>query len=269
MVAVVVGLGVSVIVERIKVSPGCFQTSISAYYYTPVRAVFVGSLVALGVCLICLRGSTDIEDLLLNVAGMLAPLVAFVPTPRYVPSCVSVSVPIERVSANVANNVVVLLIVSGITLLLVSGVLLFAATTLPARIGGVVGALLWTITLIVFLSARDAFVDNAHDVAAVLLFLCIVGAAVDNAVDTQRRSLRVLYIALAAAMFAALVGIGTIGRATGWRYWTILLEVVVLALFVVFWLVQTVDLWDRGIRPRSQGRRRPSPSRPLFSRSIR
>ena len=33
---------------------------------------------------------------------------------------------------------------------------------------------------------------------------------------------------------------------------------VVLALFVVFWLVQTEDLWDQGIRPRSEGKREPS-----------
>lgn len=269
MVAVVLGLGASVVIERIKVNPGCFQTSISAYYYTPVRAVFVGALVVLGVCLICLRGSTDIEDLLLNVAGMLTPLVAFVPTPGYSPSCTSVSAPIEHVSANVANNVVALLIVSGIALLITGGVLVFTATTLPARIGGGVGAVLWAATLIVFLSARDAFLDNAHDIAAVLMFLCIVAAAVDNAVDTKRRSLRALYIALAAAMLAALAIIWIVGLVTGWQYWTILLEVVVLALFVVFWLVQTGDLWDHGIRRRSEGRRRPSPSRPLFARSTR
>jgi hypothetical protein len=269
MVAVVLGLGASVVIERVKVNPGCFQTSISAYYYTPVRAVFVGALVVLGMCLICLRGSTDIEDLLLNVAGMLAPLVAFVPTPRYRPSCTSVSAPIEHASANVANNVVALVVVSGVALLIVEGVLVFTETTMPARIGGAVGALLWTTTLLVFLSARDAFVDNAHDVAAVLMFLCIVGATVDNAFDTQRPSLRALYIALAAAMVAALVIIWTVGWATGWQYWTILLEVVVLALFVVFWLVQTVDLLDHGVRPRSEGRRRPSPSGPLFVRSTR
>lgn len=269
MVAVVLALGASVGIERVKVSRDCFQTSISAYYYTPVRGVFVGALVALGLCLICLRGSTDIEDLLLNVAGMLTPVVAFVPTPRYTPLCISVSPPVEHVSANVANNVVALLIVSGIVILIVGGALIVTESTLPARIGGAIGASLWAITLLVFLSARDAFVDNAHDVAAVLMFLCIVGAAIDNAFDTKRPSLHALYIALAAAMAAALVIIWIVGLATGWRYWTILLEVIVLDLFVVFWLVQTADLWDPGVRPRSEGRRQPSPSRPLFGRITR
>jgi hypothetical protein len=269
MVAVVLALGASVVIERVKVSPGCFQTSISAYYYTPVRGVFVAALVTLGVCLICLRGSTDIEDLLLNLAGMLALVVAFVPTPGYNAACASVSAPIEHVRANVANNIISLLIVSGIALLIVGPVLVRTETTLPARIAGGVGALLWATALVVFLSGRDAFVDNAHDVAAVLMFLCIVGAAVDNALDTKRPSLRALYITLAAAMVAALTIVSLIGRATGWQYWTILLEVVVLALFVVFWLVQTADLWQEGIRPRSEGRREPSPSTRLFGSSTR
>jgi hypothetical protein len=58
--------------------------------------------------------------------------------------------------------------------------------TLPARIGGAVGAVLWLMTLLVFLSAERAFLHDAHDVAAVLMFLCIVGGAVDNAADTKR-----------------------------------------------------------------------------------
>jgi hypothetical protein len=251
MVAVVLALGASVVIERVKVSPGCFQTSISAYYYTPVRGVFVGALVALGVCLICLRGSTDIEDQLLNVAGMLAPLVAFVPTPAYTASCTSARVPIESVGANVANNIVALLIVSGVALLIVGGVLVFGKATLPARIGGAVGGFLWVITLVVFVAFRDTFLEDAHDVAAVLMFLCIVGAAVENAVDTNRRSLRWLYIALAAAMGGALGIITVVGLTTGWRYWTILVETVVLVLFMAFWLIQTWDLWGEGIRPRS------------------
>ena len=268
MAAVVLALGTSVVIELVKVTPGCFQTSISAYYYTPVRAVFVGTLLTLGVCLLCLRGSTDVEDLLLNVAGMLALVVAFVPTPHYKMACTSVPTPVTDVNADIANNVVTLLIVSGIALLIVGGVLVFTRTTLPARIGGAVGAALWVITLVMFVSARGAFIDHAHDVAGVLMFLCIVGAAVDNACDTCRASLRPLYIALAAAMVAALATIRIVGWATGWQYYTILIETVVLALFVVFWLVQTADLWAWGIRPRSEGRRQHSPvRRPLLGRA--
>jgi hypothetical protein len=81
MVGLVAGLGVSIAYEYWKVEPDCLQTSISAYYYTPVHGYFIGGLVAIGVCLFCLKGSTDLEDTLLNLAGMFALIVALVPTP--------------------------------------------------------------------------------------------------------------------------------------------------------------------------------------------
>jgi putative Mn2+ efflux pump MntP len=77
MIGAVVLLAVAIGIERTKVD--CFQTAISAYYYTPVRAIFVGSLIAVGLALIVYKGSTW-EDLALNFAGMLAPVVAVAPT---------------------------------------------------------------------------------------------------------------------------------------------------------------------------------------------
>ncbi len=266
MVGVLVGLGASVLIEHLKVGSGCFQTSISAYYYTPVRGVFVGALVSLGVCMICLRGSTDLEDLLLNLAGMLAFVVAFVPTPKYKPSCTSAHALIEHVTANVANNIVALLIVSGIALLIVNAILVSREATRIARVGGAVGAFLWGITLVTFLAARGAFLHNAHNVAASALFLCIVSAAVDNALDTERKAMHVLYVSLASAMVVAMAVILLVGLLARWHYWTILLEVVVLALFATFWVAQTADLWGTGIRPRLEGKRDPSPKTRLLPR---
>lgn len=54
--------------------------SFSAYYYTPVHAVFIGWLVLTGICMIAIRGLSDPEDIALNIAGLCAPIVAFVPT---------------------------------------------------------------------------------------------------------------------------------------------------------------------------------------------
>ena len=61
---------------------GEWQTSISSYYYTPAGPVFTAVLCALGVCLVVLRGYTDAEDTALNLAGLSAPMVGFVPTPE-------------------------------------------------------------------------------------------------------------------------------------------------------------------------------------------
>ena len=58
----------------------CFLGSISAYYYTPVRTVFVGSLCALGAVLIAYKGHSPAEDVLLNFSGFMAFVVAMVPT---------------------------------------------------------------------------------------------------------------------------------------------------------------------------------------------
>ncbi|PRC49105.1 hypothetical protein C6A85_76445, partial [Mycobacterium sp. ITM-2017-0098] len=55
-------------------------TSISAYYYSAAQAVFVSSLCALGILLIAYAGSTNSEDELLKLAGLMAFVVAFVPT---------------------------------------------------------------------------------------------------------------------------------------------------------------------------------------------
>jgi len=81
MVFVLALLLVSVALRAITADPGlCFEGSISAYYFTSTRAVFVGALCALGACLIVYRGNTDLEDVALNVSGALAFVVAFVPT---------------------------------------------------------------------------------------------------------------------------------------------------------------------------------------------
>lgn len=115
MVVLVVGLAAAVLRELAAVGWSCAQESVSAYYYTPARAVLVGVLVAIGACLVVIKGSTGPEDVLLNLAGMLAPVVAFVPTP-YLASCYSTDLGAARVGANVANNMFALLVMGAVVL---------------------------------------------------------------------------------------------------------------------------------------------------------
>lgn len=56
------------------------QDSISAYYHTPMRDVFVGSLIAIGFALYLYKGYSDTENLALNLAGILVVIVALFPT---------------------------------------------------------------------------------------------------------------------------------------------------------------------------------------------
>jgi hypothetical protein len=82
VVAVIAVLAISLIKDYYRPDPNCLQGSISAYYYTAVQSVFVGALVALGLVFIVLWGKTPGEDAWLNMAGLVAPVVAFVPTIR-------------------------------------------------------------------------------------------------------------------------------------------------------------------------------------------
>jgi hypothetical protein len=54
--------------------------SMSAYYYTSVRNVFVGALCAVGVALVLYKGFSKAEDVSLSLAGVLVICVALFPT---------------------------------------------------------------------------------------------------------------------------------------------------------------------------------------------
>lgn len=78
--SVAIGLPVALLVWA-AVDPDLpMMGSISAYYYTPARSLFVGTLVAIGVALVAYRGYTRVSNLLLNGAGVLAVVVALFPT---------------------------------------------------------------------------------------------------------------------------------------------------------------------------------------------
>jgi len=57
-----------------------FESSISDYFHTPARFAFVSSMFAIGVCLMVLYSSVRLENVLLNIAGALAPIVGFAAT---------------------------------------------------------------------------------------------------------------------------------------------------------------------------------------------
>src|SRR3954452_4355983 len=81
MVGLTLFLAASLVIE-LTLGDGEWLDSISSYFYTPVRGVFVGTLNAMSVCLIAIKGrDRPREDLMLNLAGMCAPVVALCPTP--------------------------------------------------------------------------------------------------------------------------------------------------------------------------------------------
>jgi len=210
MVGVILGLGISVLAE-VHSSHGCFQRSISAYYYTSTRAVFVSALVTLGVCMIVLWGKNWVEDGALNLAGMLAPVVAFVPTsdanfcsvvtatgatmsppPGRQPD-VPTSI-INGAQPPIDNNVFAYF---AIILVALIGLVILAAipglSTLIRDGDGVwltdrsffipfgLAVALWVFGVLMFDKHRETFYTHAHAFSATTLFLFIVVVVFANA----------------------------------------------------------------------------------------
>jgi hypothetical protein len=261
MVAMVLGLAVAVGHEVLRVDGNCWQTSLSGYYYTPVQNLFVGAIVAIGVCLVSLKGSTDTEDVLLNFAGICAPFVALVPI-HDPGSCGVVTDGLNR-DLNIANNVVAVLAVFG------AGLVALAALwwhnrrngddePAPTRIeilGYAESVLVFLAAVAVFWLQPEWFDMYGHPVAAVAMFAFVFVNVVVNAVNIyfERRDTdapvhrlnRYTWIAL--AMGACVVGSLLLGW-QGVEHWLLVLEASLIGCFAVFWGVQTWELWDQGLR---------------------
>ena len=252
----------AVVIEYLATGRSCLQTSISAYWHTPVRAVFVGVLVTMGVCLVALKGNTAGEDIALNFAGMLAPGVAFLPTgdPG---TCSSVPIQVSDVAPAVRNNMQALFVLGVVALVIgvvsarraagahgIRGSDLLGLAVAFAVMGG--GAA-W------FYVARDSFVAHGHDVAAIPMFLAIVVAVWLNGRDVDRavaqgsmapdagRYVHV-YRGIATAMLVTLAVTVASALFSPWAHLVFWVEVVLILLFAAFWLVQTKELWNRGLR---------------------
>lgn len=253
MIGLVVLLGAALL-HQLVADDWHLLPSISDYYYTPVQAVFVSALVAIGVSMVVLKGNTPWEDTFLNLAGMLAPVVAFVPTPIH-GTCGPEGVPAD-IADNIANNVWALLVagVAG----LVATYLIGRRTPGALRPGQAVGGgLLISAGLLVagalwFFLGRGSFGCGAHFTAAIVMFGFIIAVVAWNAWGTAGRDLRragrTAYGVLAPLMIlaAAVLGVAT------WRGWisngVFWIELTLITLFAVFWVLQSIELWDEGVR---------------------
>ena len=266
LVALAIFLGASLVIE-LAAGDTPWLGSISAYYYTPVRSVFVATLCSMGVCLIAIKGrDRPREDLMLNLAGMCAPVVALCPTPLEDAACGSEPrcVP-DAFVPGVVNNVGALLVVGTI------GVLFAARTVrrdtheradlvaLGVSAVGLVGFALW------FELGRDSFLDYAHYGTAVPMFGLIVAVALVNAarVDefvaaggtltmgraaTYKRAYRWIAYVMGWVIGGALA-LFVIKAATGsepFSHWVFVVEALLLAAFSAFWILQTLQYAEDG-----------------------
>lgn len=257
MLAVAIGIELATV--------GVLRTSISSYYWTPANAVFVASLVTCGICLVAIQGSTPTEDVLLNLAGALAPIVAFVPiTDPHEPSSAP-SVPVNF-AENVGNNVSAYLI-SGVAIAVAAWWIVVRSAQgslstgqwlgFAALAAGIIGGTGW------FVANRTGFERYAHGVSAVTMFVMLLAVMVVNAVSFGRQPgvtgamgrpavNRYLIVAI---VTGGLAGIAAIVWASGVDVAMFWLEAVVIVGFVIFWLLQTQEVWSTsaGVREDPRG----------------
>lgn len=240
MITVILMLLVAVLVERMNTRTGCWQGSLSAYYYTPVQSVFVGALITIGVCMVALRGVTDAEDTWMNLGGMLAPVVALVPTPNP-GGCRSVGVAVAAAPENIQNNMIALFVAGVIGLVAAAATLFGQDSPKVSQVAGLglaaaifVGGVLW------FVLGRENFDDNAHYGAAIPLFACIVVVVFLN----SRRQWKWRYLTIAILMVVSAVVMVTITMAADWAHGILVVEATLIVLFGVFWVIQTVERWN-------------------------
>ena len=277
IVAVVLVLFVSLAMQivsdhgRLASGEEWWHASISAYFYSPVQSIFVGTLVAIGTCLIAIKGRRGAEEVLLNFAGMSAVAVALIPTPLDAAMCTAEPYCLD-VPERVGNNVGTLLLVGGVVLLL---------STWPRRrdLGSRDGLDLWLTWLTWagtgawLLLWPASFLQSAHYSAAVLLFACLVAVAWINGSDLEvtaqalerlrgmsAHAYRVWYRWIAVVM-AVVLGVGLATMVVLDRYLPDLfpqtlfvVETVMMLVFALFWALQTIQFWDTGLPARAQVR---------------
>ncbi|HEX6231608.1 MAG TPA: hypothetical protein VFZ63_00630 [Jiangellaceae bacterium] len=263
MIGAVVLLAASIVIERSKVD--CWQTSISAYYYTPVRAIFVGTMMAVGLTLIVYKGRSDWEDVSLNFAGMFAPVVAVAPTTD-VGQCWSIPpspLPVNEdgsladwVVTNIDNNFYALLIAGGIGLAVATGVAMAVKRSVRAPLvmgeRGTRVSLAVTGLVLLFgwwlIQNWDDFNRQAHGYAAVLMFVFLVGAIIAKVVehwDRRDEGWFRVYAAVAALMILGAILIPTT-RIFG-DHTVFALEAYEIAFFAIYWSFQTAENWNETV----------------------
>jgi len=253
---------------------GCLETSISAFYYTSAHAIFVVSLCAIGLCFIVYQGSSPFEDVVLNLSGFLAFLVAMVPT--YEPTAqVCAGTPVIVPTTGTIHANVLAVVCTAVVAELVRWLLIRPVWQLPADsgyrtwyvllFGGIGYALVLFLGWRFFTAFDPWFVQHTHDWSAVSMFGGIIILIAINAVGSIRELLAgsaQRRRTLAAATAYIISGVAMIGG-----LWLTLrrrsesgaadpdvfgAEVWVISAFALFWFTQTVELWKFTDRAQKQ-----------------
>jgi hypothetical protein len=240
----------------------CWQTSISAYYFTSSHGVFVGAVCAVGTLLIVYKGSRDTEDVLLNLAGILAFVVAFVPTSRPVLLCGESNVPAgvtnDPIIGNVWALVIALLVARAASWWMYRSTGTGRGRSPLGEVAVWVQRAVLAVGLITLIAVPDWFVVNAHGVAAVTMFVSFIVTVLINAFlagrqdedkckhpEAYHRFYQLISLAMALTLVAAVTAHLIL---SGFNHAVLVVELALIAEFGAYWLVQTVELWNTRTR---------------------
>ena len=235
--------------------------SISALFYTPSRTVFVGALFAISFGVLALSGHS-VEQALLDLAGVVVPLIAIVPTviktgdlPGLTVDCGEAvrCVPQEYISG-IANGMVTFAVIGGMGVVLavvlavvqrtISGGLLLAIAIAAVIIAGM--TIWWAVD-------PESYVPSAHLVATVAFLSLMALVSLMAAAGAGGTSYRAVYGALSVLFVLSLIFVvivslmqysSTDSITPGGAPLILIGEAIALAVFGIFWVAQTAQNWN-------------------------
>ncbi|NYF17467.1 hypothetical protein HDC37_002295 [Microbacterium sp. AK009] len=230
-------LALLVSVTAAALTAGTAPESLSAGFYTPARTVFTGSLFAVSLALLALSGRS-VPQALLDIAAVLAPLIAIIPTP------VGGVVPVA-VHADVVNGLLTFAIV-GVAGVVAALLVARAQRTLTRGVlitAGAAGALIIGFPL--WAAADQESLLRFGHLAATLAFFALIAAVAGwtaCAPSSSRPTARGIYAVIAVGILAAVGFLFVVFLAA--LPLVLIGEVVLLLLFSAFWIVETVQTWN-------------------------
>ncbi len=236
--------------------------------------MFVGALVATGVALTVIKGRTTAEDWLLSIAGVFAPVIAFVPTTA--PDASSLS---SDALAAANNNLGALLVAGWVSWIVVAILAAIAKEDAASPSNASEGAKWASVAgmCVLLVTATGMFwwwpdlVNYAHGWSAVAMFAALGAAALVNGLGhkvsvTTRSRYSPWYIAVGTVML--LIGFGyavTALTKTQWSHEVLQVEGIEITLFVIFWVIQSFERWNWTVSP-SEPTNCPVAARPATAR---
>ncbi|MEZ0053299.1 hypothetical protein ABIA30_004328 [Mycobacterium sp. MAA66] len=246
MVVMVVLLGGALVAERWHAT--CWQTSISAYYFTTAHTVFIGALYAVGAMLIVYQGTSDTENTLLNLAGVLSFVIATVPTTRPILLCSSADPVISTAGPATLYNIWTVAVVLALSRV--------ASWWLFDRAGRtrspLAGTAIWVqrallgIGVVILAAAPDWFRANGHGIAAASMFGAIVLTVFNTAFGSPASlcgaGYRRVYQAISIAMAATLIATVAVHLLLdNFNHTVLVVETALIFEFAAYWVVQTIQ----------------------------